>query len=85
MAGGGEGVGDGAMEDEEALRRSWRSKALHLPPPPADRHMRAFRAVVLALPLDVLGRETELTGRRAVRRQARSLGYVLQEAPPAPA
>ena len=59
---GGERVGDGRVGSEEAPGRAGGAETLHLPLPQADRHVRAFRPIVLALALDVLGAEAELAG-----------------------
>ena len=66
MAAGGKGIGDSGVGSEEALGRARRAEALHLPLAQSDRDMRALRAVVLALALDVLGAEAEFTSGSAI-------------------
>lgn len=64
---GGEGIGDGGVSSEEALRRARRAEALHLALSSPDRDVRAtFRPVVLALALDVFRREAQLASRCAI-------------------
>jgi hypothetical protein len=63
---GGEGVGDGGVRSEETLGRSGRSKPLHLALSSSDRDVRALRPAVLALALDVLRAEAQLTHRGTV-------------------
>src|SRR5262245_14066732 len=85
MTAGGERVGDGGVGSEKALGRAGRTEALHLPLSQSDRDMRAFRSVVLAPALDVLGAETKLPGSSAIGPQSisyqlgRDLTLVLQQ------
>src|SRR5918992_454085 len=55
-----EGVVDGGMSGEEALRRSMRFEALHLPFSPSHHLVRVLRSVVLAQALLMAGSQPEL-------------------------
>jgi hypothetical protein len=76
VATGGEGVGNGGVDSEEALGGTRGAETLHLALAPPDRHMRALSPVVLALASDMLGGQTELTGRRPVSAERRSVTKV---------
>ena len=56
-----EQVVDGGVAGQEALGAAGRSESLHLPLPPTNRHMRALRAIVAALALDVPRRKAEIS------------------------
>src|SRR5215207_2657965 len=80
-----EGVVDGGMSGEEALRRSGRLEALHLPFSSSHRLVRVLGAVVLAQPLLMARSHPKLTAGAGVGRQpighehVRSIALLPQE------
>jgi hypothetical protein len=60
VAAGGKGIGNGGVDGEKALGGAGGAEALHLALAP-DRHVRAFRSVVLALAADEASRLSAIT------------------------
>ena len=64
-----EQIVDSGVAGQKALGAAGRSESLHLPLPPTNRHMRALRAIVAALALDVPRREAEIAEGGAIGAQ----------------